>query len=123
NSKVPPIASGLTATFNVSTAPLGNCANATHAVPASAVTDNSAVPSEKVKTTKNFPNTNVTRETGLHNSVSIVPRSFSPAANSIAGYTAPVMQSTTSKYGSNPPNSAPVTFSGGATFLRVTANG
>ena len=46
--------------------------------------------SEPVSTIKNFPKTISTRATGLHSSVSIVPRSFSPAVRSIAGYIAPV---------------------------------
>jgi hypothetical protein len=47
-------------------------------------------PSEPVSTMRNLPSTISTREAGLHSSVSIVPRSFSPAVRSIAGYIAPV---------------------------------
>ena len=54
-------------------------------------TDSVAVASEAVSTTKNFPSTRCVRSIGLDKIVSIVPRSFSPAVKSIAGYIAPVM--------------------------------
>ena len=55
--------------------------------------------SEPVRTIRNLPNTMSTRATGLQSSVSIVPRSFSPAVRSIAGYIAPVKQRMMMRYG------------------------
>ena len=52
--------------------------------------ESTMVVTEAVITMKNFPSTMFTRRTGLHRSVSMVPRSFSPAVRSIAGYIAPV---------------------------------
>ena len=49
-----------------------------------------AVAIEAVSTIRNFPRTRCVRETGLQRIVSIVPRSFSPAVRSMAGYIAPV---------------------------------
>ena len=48
--------------------------------------------SDPVSTIRNLPSTRSTRATGLQSSVSIVPRSFSPAVRSIAGYIAPLKQ-------------------------------
>ena len=45
--------------------------------------------SEAVSTIRNLPSTRSVRATGLQRIVSIVPRSFSPAVRSIAGYIAP----------------------------------
>ncbi len=49
-------------------------------------------PIEAVRTMRNLPSTMLMRLTGLQSSVSIVPRSFSPAVRSMAGYMAPVKQ-------------------------------
>ena len=51
--------------------------------------ENTAAASDAVNTMKNFPSTKCSRDTGLHRIVSIVPRSFSPAVKSMAGYIAP----------------------------------
>ena len=56
---------------------------------------------EAVSTIRNFPNTRCVRDTGLQRIVSIVPRSFSPAVRSIAGYIAPVRHNRMTKYGNN----------------------
>jgi len=56
-----------------------------------------ALRSDAVSTIRNFPRTRCTRETGLHRIVSIVPRSFSPAVRSMAGYMAPIRHSTMTK--------------------------
>jgi hypothetical protein len=57
--------------------------------------------SEPVRTMRNLPSTMSTRATGLHRSVSIVPRSFSPAVKSIAGYMAPLKQRIMIRYGTS----------------------
>ena len=79
--------------------------------------------SEPVSTIRNFPITMSTRATGLQSSVSIVPRSFSPAVKSIAGYIAPLKHRMMMRYGTKPPMRLPPTFSGGATFSRLNSNG
>ena len=56
------------------------------------VSESNAVASDAVSTMKNFPRTKSVRDTGLVKIVSIVPRSFSPAVKSIAGYIAPVSE-------------------------------
>ena len=55
------------------------------------ITESVAVASDAVSTTRNFPKTRCVRSMGLERMVSMVPRSFSPAVKSIAGYIAPVM--------------------------------
>ena len=72
--------------------PPANIAPATNAVVPIETSMNPIADSEPVSTMRNFPSTMSPRATGLHNSVSIVPRSFSPAVRSIAGYIAPVKQ-------------------------------
>src|SRR5271167_2344787 len=57
------------------------------------VTESAAVAREALKTRENFPSTKSVREIGLERMVSMVPRSFSPAVKSMAGYMAPVMHS------------------------------
>ena len=79
--------------------------------------------SEPVSTIRNFPSTMSTRATGLHSRVSMVPRSFSPAVRSIAGYIAPLKHRMMMRYGTMPPKRLPPTFSGGATFSRRNSNG
>ncbi len=56
------------------------------------MTERMAVAKEAEKTSRNFPQTKSRREIGLERMVSMVPRSFSPAVRSMAGYIAPVMQ-------------------------------
>src|ERR1700676_1600915 len=56
------------------------------------MTERMAVAKEAENTSRNFPQTRSSREIGLERMVSIVPRSFSPAVRSMAGYIAPVMQ-------------------------------
>ena len=53
--------------------------------------DKSMVISEAVKTVRNFPVEMSRRETGVTSMVSKVPRSFSPAVKSMAGYVAPTI--------------------------------
>ena len=55
--------------------------------------ESAIVAREPVSTIRNLPSTMLSRFTGLHSSASIVPRSFSPAVRSIAGYIAPVKHS------------------------------
>ena len=61
-------------------------------VTASEPSESRAVASDAVNTVKNFPMASAPRETGLARMVSMVPRSFSPAVRSMAGYMAPVRQ-------------------------------
>src|ERR1700674_3035267 len=51
-----------------------------------------AVAKEAERTRPNLPKTRSVREMGLERMVSMVPRSFSPAVRSMAGYIAPVIQ-------------------------------
>src|SRR5271157_5636864 len=76
------------------------------------LTERMAVAREAVTTIKNLPRTRSVLDTGLQRIVSIVPRSFSPAVRSIAGYIAPVRHRMMMKYGMNPPKVLPPTFSG-----------
>src|SRR5260221_8331167 len=87
------------------------------------ITDRIAVASEAEKTSKNLPSTRSMREMGLERMVSIVPRSFSPAVRSMAGYIAPVIHKMITVYPMKLPKVAPLTFSGGATFSCLIANG
>src|SRR5260370_38033238 len=57
------------------------------------MTDKTAVKRDAVRTRKNLPRTRWVRSMGLVRMVSMVPRSFSPAGEAMAGYIAPVMQS------------------------------
>src|SRR5260370_32494159 len=50
------------------------------------MTDKTAVKRDAVRTRKNLPRTRWVRSMGLVRMVSMVPRSFSPAVGSIAGY-------------------------------------
>src|SRR6266481_3880320 len=74
------------------------------------ITERMAVASEAEKTRKNFPITRSMREMGLERMVSIVPRSFSPAVRSIAGYIAPVMHKIITVYPMKLPNVAAYLF-------------
>src|ERR1700751_1751779 len=56
-------------------------------------TERTAETSEAEKTSRNLPRTKSSREMGLERIVSMVPRSFSAAVRSMAGYMAPVRQS------------------------------
>jgi hypothetical protein len=56
------------------------------------VTERMAVAREAEKTSRNLPRTRSKREMGLERMVSMVPRSFSPAVRSMAGYMAPVIE-------------------------------
>ncbi len=93
------------------------------AVPAIEIMEKTIVATEAVSTMRNFPNTMLIRPVGLHISVSMVPRSFSPAVRSMAGYMAPEKHRMMMIYGMKPPMVAPPTFSGGATFRRLSSNG
>ena len=55
------------------------------ALPAIDATTKNIEANDPVSTRRNFPSTRSSRATGLQSSVSIVPRSFSPAVISIAG--------------------------------------
>ncbi len=58
-----------------------------------------AVPALKTQIVRNLPRTISSRAAGLMSSVSMVPRSFSPAHTSTAGYSAPASDHITSMNG------------------------
>ena len=61
-----------------------------------------------VNSTRNLASTMALRGTGASSRVSSVPRSFSPAPRSMAGYMAAVRHTISSRYGTMPPTMAPI---------------
>ncbi|HBE73889.1 MAG TPA: hypothetical protein DDW31_07395 [candidate division Zixibacteria bacterium] len=74
-------------------------------------------------TVKNLPRNRSRLSTGAASMVSMVPRSFSPAVRSMAGYMAPIIMVTMRRMGSRMPSTMPPMREGGAVFSARKANG